>query len=84
MTPKQRTKCRDFCGVATTTSIPVELIKGYYEPLMVGEAGGHFTKAGVPIRHPMAYGGKGLSNMVYKTSTRKIVVGQDWVEQNTP
>ena len=84
MTPKQRTKCRSLCGVDKIISIPVELIKGYYEPFIIGEAGGHFTRGGNKIRYPSAYSKKGCSNMIYRTSTRKILVGQDWVLTNFP
>lgn len=43
-------------------------------PILVGSAGGHFTKSGDRISYPGAYSKKGFSNMVYKTSTQKIIV----------
>lgn len=43
-------------------------------PVLIGSEGGHFTKGGDRISYPGAYSKKGFSNMVYRASTRKIIV----------
>lgn len=79
-TPKQRTKCRQYCRMGQNTSIPVQVIKGDYHPNLIGYAGGHFTKSGDRIVHRGAYAKKGFSNMIYRTSTLRIVVGEGWIK----
>ena len=77
-----RTFIRAQFNLQTTTSVPVEVIDGHLPPKLLGTRGGHFTRGGTRIRHPGAYARFGWSNMVYRTSSRRIVVGNAWVAAN--
>lgn len=82
-TPKQRTLVRSAVGLATVTSVPVRVIDGRLAPRLVGRRGGHFTRGGTPIRYPNAYARRGRSNMIYRTSTRRIYVGSQWLAEQS-
>lgn len=82
-TSRQRTQIRQAAGLSPTrTNVPVYLIHGQLSPRRVGVRGGHFTRGGSRIRHPGAYGRCGWSNMIYRCSTQRIYVGDQWVAAN--
>jgi hypothetical protein len=63
---------------ARSNAIPVVVVAGKQPPKLEGEAGGHYTKGGTPVRHPSAYSRKGWSSLEYRSSTERVVVGRDW------
>lgn len=82
-TSRQRTKVREVLGLRTTTTIPVRVIPGgALAPRLVGRRGGHYTRGGSRVYHPSAYSRKGWSNLVYRTSTRRIYVGERWIAEH--
>ena len=75
---RQRTAVRSIFGVPN--SVPVLVIPdGHLAPRLLGRRGGHFTRGGARIAHPGAYARRGWSNMVYRTSSRRIAVGERWL-----
>lgn len=81
MKPSQiRRMVREYLGVGKCNQIPVGITEPFQFPKLTGERGGYFTRGGVRITYPSAYGRKGRSNMVYRRDTRIITVGQPWIE----
>lgn len=74
-----RTALRVASGLSRTdTCATIVLVDGCSSPRRAGERGGFFTRGGTPIDHPGAYSRRGWSNMVYQTSSLRVVVGRDW------
>jgi len=83
LTPQNRTFIRKHVGLNKNTTIPVKIIlEGDFQPFVVGQYGGWYTKGGRQIHYPSAYSQKGWSNMVYRCQTRTILVGDKWIEDN--
>lgn len=61
-------------------NIYIEVIPGIaLAPRTVGESWHYETRTGLRIYHPSAYAKRGWSSMVYCASTRRVVVGEQWV-----
>ena len=61
-------------------NIQIEVIPGIaLAPRTVGESYYWETKGGRRIWHHSAYAKRGWSNIVYVHSTRRVIVGQDWI-----
>jgi hypothetical protein len=61
--------------------IRIRIIPGIaLAPKETGESWYYTTRGGARILHPSAYSKRGFSNMVYHASTRRIEVGQQWVD----
>ena len=66
----------------TQSNIRIEILPGIaFAPRSVGESWHYETRGGTLIRHPNAYAKRGWSNMVYVRSTRRIIVGEEWIAQ---
>jgi hypothetical protein len=76
---KLSSKIRLVAGLHPNDRAPISIIPGDSQPKEVGESWSYVTKTGKPIHHPSAYSRKGWSSMVYKSSTRRVEVGEDWV-----
>lgn len=76
-TLEQRRLVRQIAGAEPR--IPVEVIPGTRAPVVRGRSYGWETRGGRPIYHPSAYAKCGWSNMVYRHSTRRVVVGEQWL-----
>jgi len=50
-------------------------------PMLIGEAGHYETKSGKPIRSVKAYKRRGWSNCYQVNSTRRIVIGTQWMDK---
>src|SRR5271165_6172658 len=59
---------------------PIEHVDGMTKPHFVGESYSFQTKTGKPVRHPNAYR-RAWGKPVYIASTRRIIVGRDWIKQ---
>jgi hypothetical protein len=59
-------------------NLRVEIVPGASAPKIMGEGAHYRTSGGTLIRHPGAYSKKGFGNMVYKHTTRRVVVGSEW------
>ena len=62
--------------------VPVNIVDDSHGPIVVGEAGGYFTRGGNRIMYPSAYSKVGFSNMSYHCEIRMIYVGQTWIERS--
>ena len=63
-------------------NIPIEIISGVaVAPRTVGQSWHYTTRTGIPIAHPGAYATVGWSSMVYHHSTRRVIVGEQWLAQ---
>lgn len=63
-------------------NIRIQIVPGVaVAPRTVGESYHYETKAGIRIWHPSAYSKRGWSSMVYCASTRRVIVGEQWVSQ---
>ena len=63
-------------------NIPIEIIPGVaVAPRRVGQSWHYTTITGIPIQHPSAYSKRGWSSMVYHHSTRRVIVGEQWLAQ---
>lgn len=83
LNPQDRTLIRKELDVDKNTNISVVIIPNdHLKPLLVGKYGGYFTKTGIPIIHPSAYAKVGWSTMSYRCSTKRIIVGENWIKQN--
>jgi hypothetical protein len=61
-------------------NIQIEVIPGIaLAPRTVGESYHYETKSGSRIWHPSAYSKRGWSSMVYVASTRRVIVGEQWI-----
>lgn len=58
---------------------PIEIVAGAAAPAVVGDRWGYSTRSGERVRHPSAYRKVGWSNCRYVASTRRVVVGADWL-----
>ena len=76
---KLSSKIRKHLGLDEHSRIPVCVVGGSQEPTIVGESWGWETRTGIPIRHPTAYSKVGWSSMVYRASTKRIEVGEEWL-----
>lgn len=64
----------------TQANIKIQIIPGIaLAPRTVGESYHYETKTGLRIWHPSAYSKRGWSSMVYCHSTRRVIVGEDWL-----
>lgn len=71
-----KTLIRDELGLNRYNRCPIELVKGDCAPHFEGKRGHWTTPSGKTIVHyPNAY----KYTKVYHRSTRKIVVGEQWV-----
>ena len=62
------------------TNIRIEIVPGIaMAPRTVGESYHYETRTGKRIWHPSAYSKRGWSSMVYCHSTRRVIVGADWL-----
>lgn len=57
---------------------PVEIVGGAAPPHVEGKDRHYTNRSGDRIRYPSAYSKKGWSSLVYRHSTRRIVVGAAW------
>lgn len=63
-------------------NIHIQIVPGVaVAPRSVGESYHYVTKTGIRIYHPSAYSRRGWSSMVYVASTRRVIVGEQWVAQ---
>jgi hypothetical protein len=63
-------------------NISIDIIRGVaVAPRTVGESYHYTTQTGMPIYHPSAYRRCGWSSMVYVPSTRRVMVGEQWLAQ---
>jgi hypothetical protein len=63
-------------------NIRIEVVPGIaLAPASIGESWHYETKGGRRIWHPGAYSRKGFGNMVYCASSRRVIVGSDWISQ---
>ena len=66
----------------TQTNIQIQIIPGVAAaPRSVGHSWHYTTRTGIPISHPSAYSKRGWSSMVYHASTRRVIVGEQWLAQ---
>jgi hypothetical protein len=65
-----------------TSSVKFCLVDGDQPPVLDGRCGGHYTRGGVPIRHPGAYSRRGWSNVRYLCDSRVITAGVGWAMQH--
>jgi len=64
------------------SNISIQIIPGVaVAPRTVGQSWHYETRGGSMIYHPGAYSKTGWSNMVYCHSTRRVIVGEQWVAQ---
>lgn len=64
----------------TQSNIHIEIVPGVaVAPRTVGESWHYETRSGLRIYHPAAYSQKGWSSMVYVASTRRVIVGEQWL-----
>ena len=64
----------------TQANIQIQIIPGIaLAPRSVGESYHYETLSGSRIWHPSAYSKRGWSNMRYVASTRRVIVGSDWL-----
>lgn len=63
-------------------NIRIEVIPGVaVAPRSVGQTWHYETRTGLRIWHPSAYAKRGWSSMVYCASSRRVIVGEQWVAQ---
>lgn len=79
---KARKRIRQELG--STGNQPIVVVDGDSPPEEAGEGWYYMTAGGTRIRHPSAYSKVGWSNMRYNHSTKRIVVGINWVRANLP
>jgi len=78
--PYERTLARKAAGLGAYDRCPVELANAPTEaPHVVGGAGYYTTRAGVRVEHPNAYSRRGFSNLIHHRSTRRVLVGAEWL-----
>jgi hypothetical protein len=82
LTKAQRTQIRRIAGATRAGSPPIEVVEGDQAPELVGSSWHYETMGGTYIQHPGAYAKTGWSNMRYVGSTRRVRVGQGWLEAN--
>ena len=75
-----RRQIREAAG-CDWTSCPVEIVEGYVDPHMAGSTYYFTNKSGDIVRYPGAYSAK-YGRPIYHASTRRVEVGQTWVEMN--
>lgn len=66
-------------AVSAPANSRIEVIEGAAAPTLAGQGWHWRTKGGKRIDHPSAYSRKGWSSMVYVASTRRVVVGREWL-----
>lgn len=76
LTAKQRTAIRKLANAANQGAPPVLIVSGSVGPQLVGTRCGYSTPAGTPIPNPAKYRGP----KVYRPSTRRVMVGLEWLE----
>lgn len=74
-----RRAVRRAAGLGAGEGVPIVVVRGEIPPTLDGEKQHYETRGGTRVRHPSAYARKGWSNLVYRHSTRCVVVGQDWL-----
>jgi hypothetical protein len=78
LTITQRRSIRTSAGVGQL-NIPIQVVHGSAAPHETGESWHYVTRGGSRIWHPSAYSKRGWGNMVYIHSTRRVVVGAEWI-----
>lgn len=79
MTKQTRRSILKSAGEAQA-NIQIQIIPGIaLAPRTVGDSWHYETASGARIWHPGAYSKRGWSNMRYVASTRRVIVGQDWI-----
>jgi hypothetical protein len=78
LTITQRRSVLAMAGV-NQPNIPIQVVPGNVAPYFAGSAWHYETAGGSRIWHPSAYASKGWSNMRYIASTRRVVVGVEWL-----
>lgn len=63
------------------TNYPIEIVPGYAAPTLKGRSYYWTTPGGQPVYHPNAYR-RAWGKPVYNASSRRIEVGQGWIEAN--
>lgn len=64
------------------TNIRIEVVHGVaVAPRTVGQSWHYTTRTGQLIYHPASYSLRGWSSMVYHASTRRVIVGEQWLAQ---
>lgn len=81
-TREERKQIRESLNIHRYWSIPVVVVEGDFSPKRKGCSYHYQTKGGTTIYYPSAYSKTGWSNMVYVSSTNRIIVGLDWVIKN--
>lgn len=82
-TAKQRAAARRAAGCRPHDAVEVKVIpEGHLSPRQLGASWYYETTKGERIHHPSAYAKRGWSNMCYVGSTRRVVVGQKWLEEH--
>lgn len=66
-------------AVSAHANCRIEVVAGDTAPRLAGQGWHYQTKGGRRIDHPSAYSRKGWSSMVYVASTRRVVVGSEWL-----
>ena len=70
-----------FSAAETQANIKIQIIPGIaLAPRSVGQSWHYETASGSRIWHPAAYSKRGWSNMRYVASTRRVIVGSDWLQ----
>jgi hypothetical protein len=64
---------------ASQNNLPVVAVEGDVVPTEKGHGFFYETRGGTRIDHPSAYSKHGWSNMVYRSSTRRVEVGRGWL-----
>jgi len=70
---------RRYVGCRRGDSVAIVLSDDDSAPAMAGESYHYETLGGRRIWHPSAYSRRGWSNMRYVGSTRRLVVGEEWI-----
>jgi len=80
LTRKERSMIRRSAGCARSGSPSIEIIPGDQEPTEEGFGFRYETKGGIYIAHPSTYSKTGWSNMVYIHSSRRVEVGENFLQ----
>ncbi len=80
-TTAERRAIRRAAGLGLRDNRPVVVVSGDTAPTATGESWHYETLGGRRIHHPSGYAKKGWSNMRYVSSTLRVEVGEDWVQE---
>lgn len=81
LTRRQIRRIRQAAGAQPNDAMKIQIYPGIMmAPRVTGRPWSWSTRGGGVIQYPSAYSRVGWSNMVYHPSTRRIVVGADWIQ----